>query len=230
MNKRALLVPVLLLGILIPASPAIASPAGPESNPIGSLRWLPANTNEGTEVPEGLRRLVVIYDRSLTQAGKPAELLAQGGFGVKFTATGSLNMAGWSPRVSPVDNGTTSLEGLHATVRGDVRDGDCSKAGTAAFSAAFSTTRTFLHSGTTPYVAQDGPGACEIVDASNPSAGGFQTRVTTFVPGFWIDLQVPTNPGSPQVWYSAVFDTEGETGPYYQTADSVGFSKSTSTP
>lgn len=230
MNKRALVIPLLLLGILMPATAAGASPAGPESNPIGSLRWLPANTNEGSEVPDGLHRLVVTYDRSLTQTGKPADLLAQGAFAVKFTATGSLQMAGWSPRVSPVDNGLTSLQGLHAGVRGDVRDGNCSKVDTPAFSAAFSTTRTFLHSGTTPYVANDGPGACEIVEASTPTFGGFQTRVTTFVPGFWIDLQVPTNLGSPQVWYSAIFDTDGETGPYYQTVDSAGSSKNTTSP
>lgn len=229
MTKRALLVPLLLLGILMPSSAAGASPAGPESNPVGTLRWLPANTNEGSEVPTGLRRLVVIYDRSLTQAGKPGDLLAQGAFALKVAATGNLRMADWSPRISPVDNGISTLENLHASITGDVRDGDCSTVESASFSSAFSTTRTFMHSGTVPYEAHNGPGACEVVEASTKVGGGFQTRVTTYVPGFWIDVELPST-GSPTVWYTAAFDTEGQSGPFYRTADSVGSSKSITTP
>ncbi|MGH2710248.1 MAG: hypothetical protein ACRDH9_03470 [Actinomycetota bacterium] len=222
MRKRAL-VTLMLLAALAPHGAAGASPAGPESNPVGSLRWLPANTNE--QVPDGLRRLVVIYDRSLNEAGKPSDLLARGAFGLKITATGNLRMSDWSPRISPIDNGLSSLENLHASVVGDVRDGDCSNVGTASFSAAFSTTRTFLHSGTAPYQTQDGPGACEVIETSVATAGGFQTRVTTHVPGFWIDVQLPSGPVAPQVWYTAAFDTDGEFGPFYRTADSAGSSK-----
>lgn len=225
--RKIALVPLLLLAALVPTGPASAAPAGPETNPVGTIRWLPVNTNEGTQVPAGLRRLVVIYDRSLNDAGKPVDILANGAFGLKLGSPSPLlRMNGWSSRVTPLGWGLTPFENIYAGVAGDIRDGACSKAGTPQFSAAFSTTRNFLHAGPTPYQAQSGPGSCEVVDASAPAPGGFQTRVTTHVPGFWIDVQLPTGPGPSQVWYTAVYDTEGESGDFYETADSAGSSRS----
>jgi hypothetical protein len=230
MNKTALKKTAVALSVLaglVPTQAASARPVGPESNPVGTIRWLPSNTNEGPSVPIGLRRMVVVYDRSLNVTGQPSDLLAQGAFGLKISSTSPLlRMEGWSPRVSPVDQGFTPFENIHASVQGDVRDGDCDKVGTQAFSSAFSTTRNFLHAGGAPYQAQNGPGACEVVESSIPASGGFQTRVTTYVPGFWVDVQLPSGPVTPQVWYEAAFDTDGEAGPFYRTADAAGASRS----
>jgi hypothetical protein len=230
--KRIALVPFLMLAALVPTGAASAAPAGPETNPVGTIMWLPPNTNQGSQVPQGQNRLVVIYDRSLDLAGKPADLLANGAFGLKTVSNSpGLRMKNHSPHVDSIDDAggdqLDPLDEVFAGVQGDIRDGDCDEAGTSGFSAAFSTTRTFLHQGATPYQAQNGPGACEVVEASAGSPGAFQTRVTTYVPGFWIDFAGATGPGGgpAQVWYTAVYDTEGESGEFYETADSAGSSR-----
>lgn len=185
MRRMAILLVLLALAALAPASTVAAAPAGPETNPVGTLRWLPDNTNEAP--PAGLHRLVVIYDRSLNAAGKPAELLTKGAFGLKIaTTTPDLRMKGHSAGVGSIEDagGPAEIDEVFMGVEGDIRDGACSRVGTSGFSAAFTSTRTFVHQGTEPYEPQSGPGACEVVDSSVAVSGGFQTRVTTHVPGF----------------------------------------------
>jgi hypothetical protein len=71
-----------------------------------------------------------------------------------------------------------------------------------------------------------------------PAAGGFQTAVTTFVPGFWIDIELPAgaSPASEtalmhhEIWYEAVYDTEGESGEFFETSDSFGQSRTVGDP
>jgi hypothetical protein len=241
--RKIILIPFLLLAVLAPLGKAGAAPAGSETNPLGTLRWLPDNTNEGTSVTAGTSRLVLIYDRSLNTAGKPSALLANGSFGVKFASTSpEIRMKAHSSSVGATqDEGAPAqLDEVFAGLQGDVRDGGCSLAGTPSFSAAFTTTRTFFFSGSSPYQPQAGTGACEKVDSSTPLAGGFQTRVTTYVPGFWIDVEWPTHDdelGSggaahalADVWYTAVYDTGNESGDFYETADAAGVSDSVGSP
>jgi hypothetical protein len=236
MRKMAIPLVLVALAALTPVGTASAAPAGPETNPVGTLRWLPDNTNE--KPAAGLNRLVVIYDRSLNSAGKPSALLAKGAFGLKIATTSpDLRMKGHSPAVGSIEDagGPAELDELFVAVEGDIRDGACSNVGTAGFSAAFTSTRTFLHQGSSPYTAQSGPGACEVVDSSTPANGGFQTRVTTHVPGFWIDVEWPVHDETggqllPEVWYEAIFDTGGESGDFYETSDTAGSSKSISVP
>lgn len=132
--------------------------------------------------------------------------------------------------VDPVDQ-------VFMGVAGDVRDGAC-KAGIQPVSVAYSTTRTFFHPGSSPYQATAGPATCEVVDASTPASGGFTTTVTTYAGGFWIDVTWPTRTvpaaGSGRlmadVWYAALYDTQGEPGEFYETADAQGPSKSVGSP
>jgi hypothetical protein len=235
---------VSLVAVLAPASVG-ATPFGGETNPIGSLRWLPDNANEKGQVGANQFRLAVVYDYSLDTQGKPiAPLLAKGAFGVKFYTTSaadlrmvehsesviSLGDVGGDP-VGPVDE-------VFMGVAGDVRDSSCPQAGVSPASAAYSTTRTFFHAGSSPYQPVTGPGACEVVDATTPVSGGFNTTVTTHVPGFWIDVTWPTRtvPAAgtgrlmADVWYGALYDTEGEEGDFYETADAEGDSKSVGSP
>ncbi len=240
--RKTMLLPLVLLASMIPLGTAEAAPAGPETNPLGTLSWLPPNSREGSQVPDGLVRLVVVYDRSLDAEEKPSDLLANGAFGLKIAANGAdLRMKGHSPSVGSIDDAGGSqfgpLDEVLLGVEGDVRDGACSKVGTPAFSAAFSTSKSFFHSGTTPYQPQKGPGACEVVDISTPGTGGFQTTVTTHVPGFWIDVELPEGQASSdgeafhhEIWYAAAYDTEGESGDFYETSDTAGQSRSVGDP
>jgi hypothetical protein len=235
--KKILLVPLALLGSLVPTGIANAAPAAPATNPVGTVRWLPENTNESSRVPNGLHRLVVVYDRSTNQAtGKPTSLLAKGAFGLKIASTSpDLRMKGHSPAVDPLEGSVPALNEALIGLQGDVRDGACSRAGTPSFSAAFSTTRTFFHPGSSPYAPQTAAGACEVVESSIAGSGGFETRVTTHVPGFWVDLDWPENDQTggqllPEVWYEAAYDTEGQQGDFPETADAAGSSKSVSVP
>jgi hypothetical protein len=241
--RKTVLIPLLVLAAMLPVGTAGAAPAGPETNPIGTLRWLPDNTNETSAVPSGLSRLVFIFDRSLNAQGKPANLLANGSFGVKILTTSpQITMKGHSDGVSATqDEGAPAqIDEVLAGVHGDIRDGACSKAGTSSFAAAFTTTRTFFHSGTTPYQPQSGSGSCEVVESSTSNGSGFQTRVKTYVAGFWIDVLWPTqadvlstgDQAHPlaEVWYTAVYDTENESGDFYETSDASGISKSVGSP
>jgi hypothetical protein len=224
MRKLTVSLVLLALATLAPAGTAVAVPAGPETNPVGSLRWLPSFTN--AKPAAGLNRLVVVYDRSLNSAGKPAALFAKGPFALRIGSTSpGLRMKGHSPGVGSIDEAGPLGEAVIA-VHGDVRDGDCAEAGSPAFSAAYSSTRSFLHNGSTPYEPESGPGACEVVDSSTRSGSGFQTRVTTYVPGFWVDVQWSSSAPTPQVWYEALYDSQGENGPFYTTSDSAGASTS----
>lgn len=237
--KRIVLLPLVLLASLIPLGAADAAPAGPETNPVGTPGWKPFNTRE--EVPAGVERFVVVYDRSLNAQGGLTALLTKGAFGLKLASNSAqLRMVDHSSGVDSLDDRGGSparpLDEVIAAVEGDVRDGACSKAGTASFSAAYSTSRSFLHPGSQPYQAQSGPGACEVVTSSVATNGGFRTTVTTFVPGFWIDVKLPAG-ASPttglvhnEIWYEAVYDTAGESGQFYQTADSFGQSKTIGDP
>ncbi len=235
-------------------APVAASPAGGDTNPLGSLSWLPDNANEKSEVGAGRSRLVVVYDRSLNATGQPAALLGKGPFGAKFFAASDVTMVAHSPRLTDLKTVTgqsqaDQLDQVVMGVAGDVRDGACSNLGQGTFSAAYSTTRSFFHSGTTPYAPISGVGTCERVDSSVASldgAGsvtGYVTRVTTFVPGFWIDVVWPehnqTVPAVGQllggrqqaeIFYGSFFDTGGENGDWYEVADTTGTSTSVGSP
>ena len=236
MRKIATTLALLALAAVAPVGTASAAPAGPESNPVGTIRWLPSNTNQTP--PPGLHRLVVVYDRSLNAAGKPTALAAKGAFGLKIgTTSPDLRMVGHSSEVGSLqDEGAPAeVDQIFMGVHGDVRDGACSGVGSSSFSAAFTSTRTFVHPASSPYQPQSGPGACEVVDSSVPVSGGFQTRVTTHVPGFWIDFEWPVHEETgghllPEIWYQAVYDTGGESGDFYETADASGASRSISVP
>lgn len=244
--KRLPLLPLLvaLVATLAPSS-AGASPYGLESNPLGTVRWLPDNANEKNQVGANEFRLTVVYDYSLDAQGNPtAPLLAKGAFGVKFysTSAADIRMAQHSEHVISFESvgGDTvgPVDEVFMGVAGDVRDGGC-QAGIQPVSSAYSTTRTFFHEGSSPYQPTTAPGACEVVDASVPVSGGFTTTVTTFAAGFWIDVTWPTRglpsglgTGRPMadVWYGALYDTEGEDGEFYETADAQGDSKSVGSP
>ena len=241
--KRFVLLPLVLLASLTPLGTAEAAPAGPETNPIGTLSWLPPNSRESAQVPAGSERLVVVYDRSIDAGGKPTALLGKGAFGLKIAAnTQELRMVRHSPGVGSIDDAGgspfTPVDQILVGVEGDVRDGACSKVGTPSFSEAFSITRSFVHFGSQPYQPQNGPGACEVRDSSTPVSGGFQTVVTTHVPGFWIDIKLPAGAAIAadeeamhhEIWYAAVYDTDGESGEFYETSDAVGQSRSLGDP
>jgi len=239
--KRSMVLPLVLLASLTPLGTAEAAPAGPETNPLGTLSWLPPNSGDSSEVPAGAERLVVVYDRSIDSQGRPATLLANGAFGLKIASNSAeIRMVGHSDGVGSIDDAGGApfepVDEVFSGVEGDVRDGSCSLVGTPSFSEAFSFTRSFLHAGSTPYEAQSGPGACEVVDSSTPASGGFQTVVTTHVPGFWIDISLPAGAANAveamhhEIWYAAVYDTEAESGDFYETADDFGQSKSVGDP
>ena len=254
MLVRTLALITAALGAALVAAPTSAAPTTPygmESNPLGSTHWLPANANESA--PAGVNRLVVVYDHSIDEAtGESIDLLATGPFGVKFfTASPDPRLAGHSSSVTSLDD--MGLPGEVDTafmgVAGDVRDGSCTKAGTEAFSAAYSTTRSFFHPGADAYEAISGPGTCEVVDDSQAvldEAGGvigYNTTVTNHVPGFWIDVTWPTRDVSvPQLgslasgyfmgelWYGSFFDTGAEDGEWYAVGDTTGQSTSIGAP
>jgi hypothetical protein len=243
--RVSLMILPLVIGAL-GAAPSEASPQGGDTNPLGTLRWLPNNANEKASVPAGQYRLTVVYDRSLDSTGKPVAMLGNGAFGLKvFTpSVADFRMASHSSHVDSLEQTTgqpqiAPVDQAFVGVSGDTRDGACSKVGTPVFSAAYSTTRTFVFPGTTPYAAINGPGACEVVDSSTPVAGGFNTTVTTFAPGFWINVTWPdrTLPSSlggnkweADVFYGALYDSEGEDGDFYTTADSQGTSTDVGSP
>jgi hypothetical protein len=147
-----------------------------------------------------------------------------------------VQMVGHSPFVTTLE--TLGFPGdvsrAFAGVAGDVRDADCADAGTDAFSAAYSTTRTVA----APYEPQD----CETIDETIIDGEGevIGHVVTTHVPGFWVDLEWPlaasaleTTPGHalPEVWYGAVYDTDGTaTGDWYTEVDDAGQSASVFSP
>ncbi len=232
--KRIVLLPLVLLASLIPLGAAEAAPAGPETNPIGTLTWLPPNSRESSQVAAGSKRLVVIYDRSLDNTeSRPTTLMAKGAFGLKIASSShGLRMVGHSPGVSSLTGGglLNPADKVLVGLQGDVRDGACSKVGTASFSSAFSTTRSFVHWGSTPYQPLSGPGACEVVNSSTPTGGGFKTVVTTHVPGFWIDVQLPSATVKNELWYVAAYDTQGQSGKFYATSDAAGQSRSVGDP
>ena len=251
MRKLALIIATALVAALAAtttsAAGAPATPYGMESNPLGSTHWLPANANETT--PAGVNRLVVVYDHSIDEAtGDPIDLLAKGPFGVKFfTPLPDPRLVGHSSSVTSLDDlgFPGEVDTAFMGVAGDVRDGDCAKAGTEAFSAAYSTTRGFFHPGEAAYEPVSGPGTCEVVDDSQAvtdEAGtviGYNTTVTNHVPGFWIDITWPTHDVSVPVfgslssgylagelWYGSLFDTGGEDGEWYAVGDTTGQSTS----
>ena len=254
MRKLApLLVTLALALIALPAvggaAPVDTTPYGLEDNPLGTIRWLPPTANE--KAPSGQFRLTVVYDFSINATGGQAPLLVKGPFGVKFfSPSPDVSMAGHSPSVSSLGNENPNLapaDPAFMGVAGDVRDGACSKAGTSAFSKAYTATRSFFHPGEAPYPAVSAPGKCEVVDASTAvtdgqgNLTGYQTTVTTHVPGFWIDVTWPTRtfPAQPslgrgrvaaEVWYGSFFDTGGDTGEWYAVGDTTGQSTSVGSP
>lgn len=245
---------LVALALAVPASasqlevPAPSTPYGLETNPLGTVKWLPGNANETPA--GGANRLIVVHDYSLNEAGQQVPLLAKGTFGVKFIPLGpDPRMVAHSPKITSLDDVTGRSEigpvdQAFMGVAGDVRQSACSLAGTPAFSAAYTTTRTFFHPGTAPYVPVTAPGTCEVVDSSTAvtnQAGettGFTTRVTNHVPGFWIDVTWASRsvPGAgngylgPELYYGSAYDTGGENGAWYATADSTGQSVSTGPP
>lgn len=246
----------LALGLLPAASgTAGASPVGGDTNPLGSLYWLPDNANEKGSVPANRYRLVVAYDRSLNAAGQPTPLLGKGPFGVKFTAASDITMTNHSTRVTDLKSVTGRpeadvLDQNAMGVAGDVRDGACSKVTEPTFSQAYSTTRSFFFPGQTPYAPVSAPGTCETVDSSvevrdaNDVVVGFQTTVTNHVPGFWIEVNWPEHAltvpvlnqplfggrQQAEVFYGSFFDTGGDNGNWYQVADTTGTSTSVGSP
>ncbi|MBW3662883.1 MAG: hypothetical protein KY469_07265 [Actinobacteria bacterium] len=214
-----------------------------ETDPVGSLNWLPPNANE--EVPAfDEHRLIVTYDESL---GLDGELLAKGAFGLKFSTTAlmdvgtgdpfPLTMLRHSPHVSSLESGQGAPDGADdyfMGVSGDVRDGDCANLaeGPDALSYAYST--TFTVSG--DVAAED----CQVIEDQATDVDGniVSTTITEYVPGFWIDVRWGTeiNPLGEsghhlaEVWYSAMFDTDGEDGEFYATSDDTGSSRSVGGP
>ena len=258
MRKSALVVAALALTLAIVPAVGSASPVGDstpygrEDNAIGTLRWLPRNANEK---PTGanVSRLVVVYDTSRDEAGASIPLKAKGAFGVKMFTTNQVDvkMKGHSAKVGDLNTFTGQSLPAQANetaiaVYGDVRDGACSKAGTPAFSAAYSTTRTFFHAGSTPYAPVTAPGVCEIVDSSTEvrdASGqllGFTTTATNHVPGFYVDVEWATRTVTgglatnahllAEIWYGAAYDSAGDPGPFPNGVDTTGASKSVGSP
>ncbi len=233
------------------ASQLTDSPYGREDNALGTLRWLPKNAIEKPAANQF--RLVVVYDYSLDADGKPtAPLKTKGTFGVKFFTTSQADFAmkGHSAKVGDLNTLTgqtlpAQANETAAGVYGDVRDGACAKAGTPAFSAAYTTTRQFVHAGSTPYAPVSAQGICEKVDSSTAivdadgNVTGFDTRVTNHVPGFYIDVTWPTRtvpvaggPGRliPEVWYGTAYDANGDGTIFPNGVDNSSSSKSVGIP
>lgn len=233
MKRTGILTLLLLLGLVIPGT-SQARPAGPYTNPLGTLQWLPDYASEKPR-PD-THRLVVVYDWSMNQAGKPSGLLAKGAFAVKVATTSpELRMVDHSPGVQvlglpPVTN---AVDQYVMALEGDVRDGSCALAGEPGFSEAYSYTRTFMHDGSQTYTPTQGPGICEELVSSIRQGNGFLTKVTTHVPGFWIDVAWPKRNGGrvlPQVWYEALYDSQRDDGSNLLTVNAAGASSNVSEP
>jgi hypothetical protein len=233
MKRIALAATVLSLFAM--SAPIAGAAAPTDTNPIGSLRYLPSGTNE--QPAAGATRLVVVFSDGSIEAGTGAAvaLAANGPFGVRFsgvvvTATGPAvpTMVGHSQPMDDVKSASSNMapdaiNGAIAGVAGDTRDGACSKVGTPSFLYAYSKTRT--ETTTQPYA----PVPCERIDSAIPimsgtSITGWTTTITKFTPGFWIDLTgVPTATWTNAVLhYGAVYDTEGQSGEFYTTSDEAG--------
>jgi len=249
-GAAALAVALLLVSPATATTTAPLAPAGDQDNALGTIRWLPTNANEK---PTGanVSRLVVVHDVSLDAQGNAVPLKGKGPFGVKFfTSSPDPRMVGHSPSVSSLDDLTGQqqigpVDQAFMGVSGDVRKGDCSKVGTPDFSRAYSTTRSFLHPGADPYDPVTAPGTCEVVDSSvavTDNEGnllGYQTTVSNHVPGFWIDVlwakrALPGLTGNgymmAELWYGALYDTEGQDGEWYTTVDANTLSTSVGGP
>lgn len=220
-----------------------------ENNPVGSLNWLPPNANEAGDVGFGEQRMIVLYDHSLDADGAPTDLIAAGPFGMKISTTAlvhvstgepfPLTMVDQSPFVSTLETGQGAPDGADdyfMGVAGDVRDGACSNLedGDATdMSTAFTTTFTTTNESATPQLDE-----CQLASTTDNGDGTFTHTITTYVPGFWVDvkwrLDTPpldnTGYTFAEVWYSAMVDTDGEDGEFYETADTIGQSTSTGGP
>lgn len=233
MRIRNALIPTVVASLALgftagPASDTVAlSDAAPGgalvTNPIGTMRWLPAVANEGSAF--GSDRIVVVYDGSLDPTtGETTELLADGEFGMKLFSNSVTDSSGREPpAIRLVDHSpwVATLEGqgapagtdaAFAGMSGDVRDGACANleaedpAGTLSYAYSF----TFTVAG------EAAAEACQLVDGHERDADNniLSTTITEFVPGFWFDVRWPTetDPAGAggqghtlsEVWYGAI--------------------------
>jgi hypothetical protein len=220
-----------LLGLSVLSAPIAGAAAPVDTNPLGTLGYLPAGTNEAAA--PGARRLVVVFDTSLATGGTAplGRILANGAFGMKLsgvalTAAGPAvpTMVAHSAALGDVKSASSgqapdAINGGFAGIAGDTRDADCSKVGTPDFMYAYSKTRVVVSPN---FYA---PQPCERIDSATPiPTGGWTTSVTTFTPGFWIDVSTtPTGAWTNSAFhYGAVYDTEAESGEFYMTSDEAG--------
>lgn len=226
-----------------PALEAAAPEPVPETNPIGTMKWLPVVANER---PTGFQnfRLVVLYDHSLDpDTGEPTDLQADGPWGMKVASnsvtdsTGllpAIKLVGHSEHVSSLDDAGLPPE-LEAVDRafmglaGDVRDGDCANVADgdpSDLSYAYSTTFTLPGD----VAAAD----CQVVKSqqTDPQTGEvISTTITEYVPGFWFDVNWPYETDLlggggdghtlSELWYGAM--------PGFNDSDPTAFAEATET-
>lgn len=234
---KRLLIPALVLLMAFGGAPTMSLAASApvpvlETNPVGELRWMPGNANEKA-TGFGIYRLVVAYDE---------DMLAKGTFGLKLFTTAvlaadgtttPLQVVGHSPSVTTLEDqgAPAELSNAFAGFAGDVRDGDCANVGTEEFSAAYTTTRTVDPA----YQVQE----CETAEPVVVNGETVALNVTTHVPGFWVDIDWPLQAGAldqkgghalAEVWYGAVYDTNGGDGNWFTEAEGVGNSVSVYSP
>ena len=237
--KRVALAALLLLALqAVPASAALPV----DTNPLGTLKVLPGNAVEKSEVPAGAVRMVVVFDRSLALgSGVPGQgaptnaILATGDFGARFTggfqapmAPAPAQMIDHHARLDDVKKAAdgAGFPGFPADVSnavggvaGDVRDAACPAAG-APLLWAYST----LSSSNTPARAVDGP--CTVVVSSLQNAAGtWDNVIRTYVPGFWVDFRSPAGVAGGQgaFKYAAAYDNNNSPGGnFWDTADAAG--------
>lgn len=240
-------VAALTFGFTAAPQTTATSPGGAlQTNPIGSMRWLPVVANE-SPAGFGIDRLVVVYDGSLDAvSGDAIDLIADAGYGMKLFSNSVTDSAGNEPPAITLEGHTpwvTTLEGLGAPagtdaafagMAGDVTDGDCANLDASdpegSLSYAYSTTYTV-----------DGDvnaEACQVIEsqATDPDTGAVvSTTITEYVPGIWFDVKWPmeTDPAGSggqghslsEVWYGAIPGYSTDDPTTWQEAGESGFSE-----
>lgn len=213
-----------LLAVMGSALPAIArGDAEPvDTDPIGTLGYLP---DEAAETPTaGSTRLVVVF---------ADDMEAKGPFGAKFTGLVGSTASGPSvPQMvaySPGLDGDLQEAGApvggpeFAGIYGNAAKGTCPANGGRPQLFAYSVVRTETTVGT-PYARQ----ICEetaapVVISTDPVTGvkTYETTVTKFVPGFWLDFSGTPNASWDTAFfqYAAAYSEDAGGGDFYEPGE-----------
>ena len=236
----------LVLGVAAAPSAALvpggsSAPQGVlETNPIGTMSWLPVVANESPS-GAGVFRLVVAYDHSIDpDTGEPTELIADGPWGMKLFSNSAadsdgnvpaITLVGHSPHTASLqdDGAPPELDRAFIGLSGDVNDGDC-----AALEDGDPSDLSYAYTTTFTLPGDVAPEPCQVVDGQEvdpETAEILSTTITEYVPGFWFDVKWPyetdkAGSGGPghtlsEIWYGAM--------PGFSTSDPTTFTEATET-